>query len=99
MNTLEDRLREALSERARQSPVSDDAWVRTVARARRRRPRPSAWSRFVIPAAAAAAVIAIVVGARLLAGDRSPRGGSGPPRPATASPWATPPRRRGATIT
>jgi hypothetical protein len=91
MNTLEDRLREALSERARQSPVSDDAWARTVARARRRRPRASAWSRFMIPAAAAAAVIAIVVGASLLAGDRSPRGGSGSARPATTSPSATPP--------
>jgi hypothetical protein len=53
----------------------------------------------MIPAAAAAAVIVIVVGASLLAGDRSPRGGSGPARPATASPSATPPRRRGATIT
>jgi hypothetical protein len=91
MNTLEDRLREALSERARQSPVSDDAWARTVARARRRRPRASAWSRFMIPAVAAAAVIAIVVGASLLAGNRSPRGGSGSARPATASPSATPP--------
>ena len=76
MNTLEDRLREALSERARQSPVSDDAWARTVARARRRRPRASAWPRFMIPAAAAAAVIAIVVGASLLAGNRSPHGGA-----------------------
>jgi hypothetical protein len=91
MNMLEDRLREALSERARQSPVSDDAWARTVARARRRRPRASAWSRFMIPAAAAAAVIAIVVGASLLAGGRSPRGGSGSARPATASPSPTPP--------
>jgi hypothetical protein len=37
------------------------------------------------------AVIAIVVGASMLAGDRSPRGGSGSARPATASPSATPP--------
>jgi hypothetical protein len=91
MNTLEDRLREALSERAQQSPVSDDAWARTVTRARRQRPRASAWSRFMIPAAAAAAVIAIVVGASLLTGNRSPRGGSGSARPATTSPSATPP--------
>jgi hypothetical protein len=91
MNTLEDRLREALSERAQQSALSDDAWARTVARARRRRPRPSAWSRVMIPAAAAAAVIAIVVGASLLAGERSPHGGSGATRPAIASPSATPP--------
>ena len=36
----------------------------------------------MIPAAAAAAVIAIVVGASLLAGARSPHGGSGATRPA-----------------
>jgi hypothetical protein len=95
MKTLEDRLREALSERAQESPVSDDAWARTVARARRRGPRAPAWSRFMIPAAAAAAVIAIVVGASLLAGDRSPHGASGGPGPATASPSATPPRPPG----
>jgi len=37
MNTLEDRLREALAERATLSPVDPDAWDKTVARSHRRR--------------------------------------------------------------
>ena len=37
MNTVEDRLREALRERAGHSPVDPDAWSRTVARSRMRR--------------------------------------------------------------
>jgi hypothetical protein len=35
MNTIEDRLRDALRERAAQSPIDPDAWTRTVARVRR----------------------------------------------------------------
>ena len=59
MNTVEDRLRDALRERADHSPVSSDAWGRVLARARRRRAFPlsgHAWqARYVIPALAAAA--------------------------------------------
>jgi hypothetical protein len=89
MNSLEDRLREALRERAGQSPVSPDAWSRTLARTRRRGWAP-AWSRFVIPVAAAAAMVAIIVGTGLLTGHRSP-GGTGVTGPATAPATATPP--------
>jgi hypothetical protein len=87
MNTLEDRLREALSERAQQSPISADAWERTVARTRRR-PRMPGWSRFMIPVVAAAAVVAVVWGASALTGSGGTlRGGS--PAAAAASPSAT----------
>jgi hypothetical protein len=92
MNSLEDRLREALRERAGQSPVSPDAWSRTLARTRRRTWSP-AWTRFVIPVAAAAAMVAIIVGAGLLAGHRGPRGtdGTSATGSATAPATATPP--------
>jgi hypothetical protein len=89
MNSLEDRLREALRERAVQSPVSLDAWSRTLARTRRRHRAP-AWARFVIPVAAAAATIMIIVGAAVLTGHRS-AGGSGVTGPATTPATATPP--------
>ena len=74
MNTIEDRLREALRERAAQSPIDPDAWTRTVARVRRPA-KARGWPRIVIPLAAAAAVVAIVVGATVLTGG--PHGGSG----------------------
>jgi hypothetical protein len=87
MNTIEDRLRDALRERAAQSPVDPDAWTRTVARVRRPA-RARAWSRVVIPLAAAAAVVAIVVGATVLTGG--PHGGSVTPgTSASASPSAS----------
>lgn len=91
MNSLEDRLREALRERATQSPVSHDAWSRTLARTRRRG-WPAAWTRFLIPVAAAAAVVAIIAGTGLLTGHRSPNGtgATGPTAPATATPPAPP---------
>jgi hypothetical protein len=89
MNSLEDRLREALRERATQSPVSPDAWPRTLARTRRRRWSP-AWTRFVIPVAAAAAMVAIIVGTGLLTGHRSPNG-TGVTGPTAAPASATPP--------
>ena len=60
MNTIEDRLRDALRERAAHSPIDPDAWARTVARSRRRPGRAPGWSKFMIPLAAAAAVVAIV---------------------------------------
>jgi len=89
MNSLEERLREALRERATQSPVSPDAWSRTLARTRRRTWAP-AWTRFVIPVAAAAATIAIIVGMGLLTGHRSPVG-TGVTGPTAAPASATPP--------
>jgi hypothetical protein len=93
MNTVEDRLRDALSERAEYSPIGPDAWERTVARTRRpSRARATAWSKVMIPVAAAAAVVAIVVAATALTGHGGPRGGSGAtrPSPAVVPPAATP---------
>jgi hypothetical protein len=89
MSPLEDRLRETLRERAMQSPVSQDAWSRTLARTRRRT-WALAWTRFVIPVAAAAAIVAIIVGAALLTGHRS-LGRTGVTGPATTPVTATPP--------
>ena len=90
MNALEDRLREALAERAAHRPIDPDAWDKTVTRSRRRiRLARPAWlpAGFAIPAAAAAAVVAIVVAATevtggLTGGPSSP--GQHPARPATA---------------
>ncbi len=71
MNTVEDRVREALRTRAEDFTASPDAWQRIRARSiagaggRRRRsvPRRSWQARFMIPACAAAAVVAIAVAA------------------------------------
>jgi hypothetical protein len=89
MKTVEDRLREALRERARHSPVDPDAWEQTVARVRRP-VRARAWSRFIVPAAAAAAVVAIVAGATVLTGHGGLRGGPGRSASASASASARP---------
>jgi len=96
MNTIEDRLREALRERASHSPIDPDAWERTVARSRRRRwawagvrHRAGAWSRLLIPVAAAAAVVAVVIGATVLTGRVGQH--AGPGRSPTAAPSPTPP--------
>ena len=71
MNTVEDRLRDALRERADHSPVSSGAWERVLARARRRRGSlfgGHAWqARYVIPALAAAAVIGVIIAANVIA--------------------------------
>ncbi len=92
MNTVEDRLRDALRERADHSPVSSDAWERVLARARRRRGLLSsghAWqARYVIPALAAAAVAGIIIAANVVTGQlpsssTTPGGGN---NPSTASP-------------
>ena len=88
MNTLEDRLREALRERAGQSPVSPDAWSRTLARTRRRAWAP-AWTRFMIPVTAAVAIVVIILGAALLTGNRGQHDEPGKPGPASASASAT----------
>jgi hypothetical protein len=70
MSTLEDRLRDALSERADHSPVSPDAWERVLARARRRRRFARdgrAWrARYVVPVLAAAAVAGVIIGANVI---------------------------------
>ncbi len=99
MNRTEDRLRDALAERARYSPVDPRAWEQTLARTRRprsgARARSGAWARFVIPAAAAAAVVAIVAGATVLTGHGGLGGGPGVPgqaRPAQAARPAPPGR-------
>ncbi len=71
MNTVEDRVREALRTRAEDFTASPDAWQRVRARSmagaggRRRRgvPRRTWPARFMIPAAAAAAVVAITLAA------------------------------------
>lgn len=67
MSTLEDRVRAALRAHAEEFSAHPDAWARIRARslAGRRRHRVLRWrpsGRFVIPTAAAAAVVAIVVG-------------------------------------
>ena len=66
MNTIEERLRDALAERAAHSPIDPDAWERTRARSRTGlRPTGWRWSRrgqVLIPAAAAVAVLAIIIG-------------------------------------
>jgi hypothetical protein len=84
MNAIEDRLREALRERAMHFPTDPDAWERTVARTRRPA-RGGPWSRFAIPAAAAAAVVAIVAGATVLTGRVGTHAGG----PSSASPSVT----------
>ena len=101
MSTLEDRLREALAERAALSPIDPDAWDKTVARSHRRRRLRWQWparTRLLVPAAAAAAVTAIAVAATLLTGHAGQSGAPGPTstRPATpgASPSVPPPPGR-----
>ena len=95
MNTLEDRLRDALRERADHSPVSSDAWERVLTRERRRRAFPlgghARQARYVIPALAAAAVACVIIAANVIAGQlpspsATPGGGT---RPSTASPPAS----------
>jgi hypothetical protein len=103
MNTIEDRLRDALWERARRSPIDPHAWERTQARipATRKRPAGLRWSRpgrFLIPAGAAAAVVVIVVGVTAAvngitgrsagAPGGSPGSASATPGTATSSPFA-----------
>ena len=95
MNILEDRLRDALRERAARSSIDPDAWARTLARTgSRRRGRAPGWSRFLIPAAAAAAVIAIVVGATALTGHEGLRGAGGTGSVSPSSPAAPAPPGR-----
>jgi len=84
MSTVEDRLRDALRERAAHSPIDPDAWQQTVARIRRS-DRTAGWLRFGIPAAAAAAVAGIVVGATALTGLGGAHGGATATKEATST--------------
>jgi hypothetical protein len=91
MNTLENRLRDALSERAALSRIGQDAWQRTVARSRRRwRPgRIGVRAGIAAPLAAAAAIVAIVVGVTSIA-DQPPVGHPSQARTSTPAPTPTP---------
>lgn len=106
MNPVEDRLRDALHAHAEDFTAHPDAWrqlcakgqagssswlARTIARSRRRPGRALGWPRFAVPAAAAAAVITIVVGATALTGYVGSHRGSGTvpaSRPASGAPAA-----------
>jgi hypothetical protein len=92
MSAIEDRLREALSERASHAPVDPDAWSRTLARSRRRGGRIRAG--LLAPVAAAAAVAAIVIGVTSAVSPSAPVRTStapgSPSRTATPSPAGTP---------
>ena len=96
MTALEDRLREALAERAAHSRIDPDAWDKAVARSRRRiRLARPGWfpAGLVIPAAVAAAVVAIVVAATAVTGGLtgSPSSpGQQSTRPAVANDQAGP---------
>jgi hypothetical protein len=90
MTTLEDRLREALAERAALSPVDPHAWDKVVARShhRLRWPRP-ARTGLLVPLAAAAAVAIVIVAATTLVGHIG--SGSKQLGRASASPSEPPP--------
>jgi hypothetical protein len=102
MNTLEDRVRGALRAHAEDFAAHPDAWaqIRARSRAARRRRGLLRWSqpgRFLIPAAAAAAVVAIVVASVGLSDvfgrEGSTTGVGGAPRPkptSTVSPGVIP---------
>jgi hypothetical protein len=102
MNTLEDRVRGALRAHAEDFSADPDAWARIRVRsraARRRRGVLRSWptGRLLIPVAAAAAVVAIVVASVGLsdvfgrAGSTTGVGGAARPKPtSTANPGAVP---------
>ncbi len=88
MNTLEDRVRAALRVRAEDFSADPDALarIRTRAQAARRRrggPRSPSVGRFLIPTAAAAAVVAIVAAVTVTVNGISgrPTGGAGRQHP------------------
>jgi hypothetical protein len=93
MNTVEDRVREALRTRAEDFTASPDAWQRIRARSQAgtagRRRGLSRMGRFVIPAGAAAAVVVIAVVAAILAGGVSGRSGKIPVGAPRTAPSAT----------
>lgn len=89
MSTLEDRLREALAERAAHSPIGPDAWDKTVARAGRRQIRPGVPRRLpsglLFPAGAAVAVIAVILAAVALTSGHPTASLDSPPGGASTS--------------
>jgi hypothetical protein len=80
MSTVEDRLREALAERAAQSPIDPGAWDKAVAKSRHRLLpwRWSAWTVRLAPAAGVVAAVAVIIAATLvgvhLGGGAKPAG-------------------------
>jgi hypothetical protein len=97
MNTLEDRVREALTERAAHSPISADAWDKTVTRSRQRfsfraassfRGALPRWlpSGLLIPACAAIAVVAVVLASLALTSGGPAASQGTPPSVGTSSP-------------
>jgi len=97
MNTLEDRVRSALRERAEDFSADPDAWLRLAARRRAGRRRRATLLRrrwpaaFLIPAAAAAAVVATVVAAVTVAGVAGrPASSTGAAGPGTSRSVVTP---------
>lgn len=95
MNGVEDRVRAALRERARQSPVDPDAWRSISERARRsgrfaRPGRPGGKTRLRISVAAAACLVlaglAVVVSGPATTGRPSAAGGTQGSRTSTAGP-------------
>ncbi len=90
MSTVEDRLREALAERAARSPIDPDAWDKTVAQSRHRLLpwRWSGWAVRLAPAAAVVAAIAVVISATLLGTEVGQ--GASPAGPSSANPSASP---------
>jgi hypothetical protein len=90
MNTVEDRLREALAERAAQTSVDPDAWDKTMARSRHRLLpwRWPAWAVKLSPVVGVAAALAVIVAATLLGGHIGR--GAGTSGSANASPSTRP---------
>jgi hypothetical protein len=86
MNTVEDRLREALAERAALSSVDPDAWDKVVIRSRRRLFlwRWPTWAVWLVPAAGVVATVAVVIAATMLGGHIGR--GVKPAGPASPSP-------------
>ena len=89
MNTVEDRLREALAERAAQTSVDPAAWDKVVARSRHRLLpwRWPAWAVRLAPVAAVVAVAGVVISATTLGqslGQGAMPAGSTSTKPATS---------------
>jgi hypothetical protein len=96
MNSVEERLREALRAHAEEFTAHPGAWRQLTARRRRRaRPRAPRWSRLsgpaLIPLAAAAAVLVAIAAAILVVHGVSGRAGQAPATGATATAHSAPP--------
>jgi hypothetical protein len=96
MTTIEDRLRDALTERAKHAPIDPDAWERTRTRSFVARETRFGWrwhrpGRFLIPATAAVAVIAIIMGVTAAVNGITGRSSGEPAGARSATPAATKP--------